>query len=401
MAELKNIRIALSGIYDYSINELGSLNLSLSNAPDWVERKTIYKVYRPASVLAAACEKFKLLPLTHHHPQEEVNSVNFRDLVIGYTGENPFIDYIGDKDEVGIRSNVLLYDDEAQNAYARGEVQLSPGYKALFEWQKGRSPHGDEYDIVMKEINAVNHLALLPSGRGGDDARVLDAKPEHVTIFDMVRLTHDKEDANGAQHSDDNGQFVGNGNNGSKKARKGKLKVLNKEEIKDFIRKHKNSKENERVCLGEVKPEAKTRIKEATGLDTERVILDSDSIRHTFQKPAHNLEIDDLDDMYDVVNTTHDISLSSDTTKRGTPVIIFRKEESNGVYLLMEFRAGKHELELQTAYRQQNRRRHDETSPQANVRNGAVPSDNITQDFKNRKTIFEIVQGTVFDRYGA
>ena len=129
--------------------------------------------------------------------------------------------------------------------------------------------------------------------------------------------------------------------------------------------------------------------------------MDSDSIRHTFQKPAHNLVIDDLDDMYDVVNTTHDISLSSDTTKRGTPVIIFRKEESNGVYLLMEFRAGKHELELQTAYRQQNRRRHDETSPQANVRNGAVPSDNITQDFKNRKTIFEIVQGTVFDLYGA
>ena len=71
--------------------------------------------------------------------------------------------------------------------------------------------------------------------------------------------------------------------------------------------------------MGEVKPEAKTRIKEATGLDTERVILDSDSIRHTFQKPAHNLEVDDLDDMYDVVNTTHDISLSSDTTKRGTP----------------------------------------------------------------------------------
>ena len=338
------------------------------------------------------------MPLTHHHPSGLVDSANFRDLVIGYTGENPFIDYIGKKDEVGIRSNVLLYDNEAQDAYSRGEVQLSPGYIARFAWQQGQSPQGESYDIVMQEIKSVNHLAILPAGRGGEDARVLDSRP---TIFDIVSMTLDKEDGNGLEHSDKNGQFVSNEDNAEKKERKGKLKVLNKEETKDFIRKHKNSKENERVCLGDVKPEAKTRIKKATGLDTTRVILDSDSIRHTFQKPAHNLEIDDLDDMYDVVNTTHDISLSSDTTKRGTPVIIFRKEESNGVYLLMEFRAGKHELELQTAYRQQNRQRHDETSPQANVRNGAVPSDNITQDFKNRKTIFEIVQGTVFDLYGA
>lgn len=176
MAELKNIRIAISGIYDYAFEELPSLRLPFpgQGAPEWVEKKQVYKVYRPASVLAAACSKFSMLPLTHHHPSIPVDGQNFRDLAIGYTGENPFIDYLKDKNEVGIRSTVMLYDDEALNAYEHGEIQLSPGYIASFEWQKGTSPDGKPYDIIMKEITDVNHLALLPAGRGGSDAVVMD-----------------------------------------------------------------------------------------------------------------------------------------------------------------------------------------------------------------------------------
>ena len=188
-------------------------------APEWAQKKDIYKVYRPASVLAAACSKFKLLPLTHHHPSALVDSRNFRDLTIGYTGENPYIDYLDDKDEIGIRSNVLLYDDEAQGAYERSEKQLSPGYIAVFEWQQGKSPHGESYDIVMKEICDVNHLALLPSGRDGEDAVVLDKEPERQTIFDVVRMTKDEQDANGNEHSPSNGQFVSKGEGGTSKGK--------------------------------------------------------------------------------------------------------------------------------------------------------------------------------------
>lgn len=189
MAELKNIRIAVSGIYDYALEELPSLRVAMpgKGAPDWVEEKRIYKVYRPAETLRKACDKFKLLPLTHHHPQSPVDQNNFRDLTIGYTGENPFIDYIAEKDEVGIRSNVMLGDQEAINAYNRGEIQLSPGYVAEFEWKKGTDPHGNAYDIVMKEITGVNHLALLPAGRGGSYAVVLDEAPKRETIFNFVK----------------------------------------------------------------------------------------------------------------------------------------------------------------------------------------------------------------------
>ena len=191
MAELKNIRIAVSGLYDYALEELPTLRIPMpgKGAPEWVEEKRLYKVYRPAPVLGMACAKFANLPLTHHHPRVPVDGQNFRDIAIGWTGEHPEVDYIDETNEVGIKSTCVLYDDEALQAYENGEVQLSPGYIADFEWQKGTTPAGEEYDIIMKKITDVNHVALLPAGRGGEYAVVLDKSPEdkRVTVFDLFR----------------------------------------------------------------------------------------------------------------------------------------------------------------------------------------------------------------------
>lgn len=197
MAELKNIRIAVSGIYDYALEEIPTLRLPLpgQGAPDWAEKKRIYKIYRPAFVLAAACGKFKMLPLTHHHPSTPVDGRNFRKLAVGYTGENPFVDWIKDTDEVGIRSTVMIYDDEALDAYERGEIQLSPGYVASFEWRRGKAPDGQEYDIVMKEITDVNHLALLPAGRGGEYAVVMDGAGRERSVFELAKLITETRDS--------------------------------------------------------------------------------------------------------------------------------------------------------------------------------------------------------------
>ena len=195
MAELKNIRIAVSGIYDYAKEELPTLRVPLpgQGAPGWVEDKRIYKVYRPASVLAAACGKFANLPLTHHHPNAPVDGQNFRDFAMGWTGERPEVDYIGETNEVGIRSTCVLCDDEALRAYGNGEIQLSPGYVAKFEWQQGKAPDGQEYDIIMREITDVNHVALLPAGRGGEYAVVMDGATDRQSVFDIVRETEAKD----------------------------------------------------------------------------------------------------------------------------------------------------------------------------------------------------------------
>ena len=198
MAELKNIRIAVSGIYDYAREELESLNVPLpgQGAPEWAGGKQFYKVYRPAPVLACAVQKFASLPLTHHHPNGLVNGVNFRDLTVGWTGETPVVDYIPDADEVGIRSTCILYDDEALRAYRNGEVQLSPGYTAVFEWKQGTTHGGVPYDIVMKEILDVNHVALLPAGRGGEYAAVLDGAGAKPSVFEIARAKDGAPDGN-------------------------------------------------------------------------------------------------------------------------------------------------------------------------------------------------------------
>lgn len=191
MAELKKIRIAVSGLYDYALEELPTLRIPMpgQGAPDWVEEKRLYKVYRPAPILAAACSKFASLPLTHHHPKSPVDGVNFRDLAVGWTGEHPEVGYIAETDEVGIDSTCVLYDEEALNAYENGEVQLSPGYIAVFEWKKGTAPNGEEYDIIMKEITDVNHVALLPAGRGGEYAVVMDKAVKARTVFEVAKGT--------------------------------------------------------------------------------------------------------------------------------------------------------------------------------------------------------------------
>ena len=216
MAELKNIRIAVSGVYDYAREEvMPMLHLPLpgQGAPDWVEDKKVYKVYRPATVLEAAKDKFKMLPLTHHHPNVAINGQNFQKYAMGYTGETPWVDWIQGKNEVGIRSTVMIYDDEALDAYYRGEIQLSPGYVAEFAWQKGTAPDGQEYDIIMKEIKDVNHLALLPYGRGGTEAVVLDHRR---TIFDEVKetLAKDAEWDESKHQRDDAGKFSSGSQNG-------------------------------------------------------------------------------------------------------------------------------------------------------------------------------------------
>ena len=370
-------------------------------APEWAQKKDIYKVYRPANVLAAACSKFKLLPLTHHHPSALVDSRNFRDLTIGYTGENPFIDYLDDKDEIGIRSNVLLYDDEAQGAYERGEKQLSPGYIATFEWQQGKSPHGESYDIVMKEICDVNHLALLPSGRGGEDAVVLDKEPERQTIFDVVRMTKDEQDANGNEHSPSNGQFVSKGEGGTSKG-KNKDGI---EENDDSGYPEKNYPEYKGTGQKAVDFLVKNKSGQVKGAFNRSDIGDIDvvwgevtnKIEHTGYGLSHIIDKhgDSAAKKLGDVVETGDVTM---TDKRGRIYI----EKDNYRVVIRKSWNGNHKKWIVTGFEKElagNRtvsrsagNNVAETSPQPTT-------DSIAQPEKKIKTIFERVQGTIFDLY--
>ena len=373
--------------------------LSLSTT---IFRGAVAGVYRPAAVLAQACDKFKNLPLTHHHPRTPVDGANFRDLAVGWTGENPTIDYISDTNEVGIRSTCMLYDDEALRAYENGEIQLSPGYVAVFEWSKGKAPSGDEYDIIMKEITDVNHLALLPAGRGGEYAVVMDNGIAHrgqfdeykdkVSVFTLVR----NKLTDGAPKGNDNAaKDHVKKEDGLEESEKAHLKTLLKEKAVQFPV-VPFSKENYDKYLGTPinTPNGKVKLGEnqfAKLQSKNRQDLIG-AIHDTLEKPCFIAEEKSETTLYvkSFIKDNKQKTYMSVVIKRdGLNISISTHEERESQILSKIKKAGV---------------LHEATSDDGTVHDKCVAdttrvvSLTITDDLPKVKSVFEIVKGSVFDR---
>ena len=179
---IKNVAIARSGVYHYAFDELPNLGLKLpdsgsmskSSPPAHHSGSGFFNVYRPATVLARAVDKFVRLPLTLEHPPVMIDGNNFKTYSVGFTGDKADISTTPDGKEVTIHSTLTVVDNDAVRAYYNGVVEVSPGYNAEFDWEDGIAPNGEHYDIVMKEITNVNHLAMCKRGRGGTAACILD-----------------------------------------------------------------------------------------------------------------------------------------------------------------------------------------------------------------------------------
>jgi hypothetical protein len=177
---IKTVIIARSGIYKYRAEELPNLGLSINDAS---EKKEFYLVYRPALVLSRDADKFKMLTLTNGHPNDLVNSQNFKDLAIGYTGEAVNVEWNKEQGEVVLKTKVALVDNQALENYYVGIDEVSPGYLAEFEWQKAKTQKGEEYDIIMTSITNGNHLAMTPKARGGSVACIIDSEGGKMNII--------------------------------------------------------------------------------------------------------------------------------------------------------------------------------------------------------------------------
>jgi hypothetical protein len=174
MARLnKQVAIARSGVYEYSPGALPGLGLSV---PPEKKTQRSFRVFRPPELLIRVKDKFSRLPVTLEHPNRLVDGNNFRELAMGYTGDNVGFEYMPNKVDIRILSTLTLADNEAISAYYRGIIEVSPGYKGVFVWDSGTTPTGEAYDIIMQDITEVNHLALTRQGRGGVAACVLDSR---------------------------------------------------------------------------------------------------------------------------------------------------------------------------------------------------------------------------------
>ena len=143
--------------------------------PPEIGEKSSYVVYRPASVFVSAVHDglFQNMPLTRQHPPGLwVDPLNFRDFVIGFTGDSPELEWVGD--EVSVNGTVVLADIAGVEAYDQGILDLSPGYNAQWRWHKGKTAKGEAFDAVMTRVTATNHLALVNKGRGGALSAIVD-----------------------------------------------------------------------------------------------------------------------------------------------------------------------------------------------------------------------------------
>ena len=80
------------------------------------------------------------------------------------------------------------------------------------------------------------------------------------------------------------------------------------------------------------------------------MLIDKGSVTHSLEKEEHHLSKDDFRKIGKIVNTTTDISIQP-RRHQNNQVLLFREQRTNGLEILMEVRAGKHNLALVTMYR--------------------------------------------------
>ena len=151
-----DVPIARSGIFEYRGFEIGFTGESATR---------MFKVYRPLSAFEPSLLKsFANLPVTDDHPDSDVDTENFRQLAVGMTGDQIYMD--GSYMNAG---KVIVYDKKTIEGIESGKkCQLSIGFNAVFDFgQPGISEEGEPYDGIEIPIKA-NHLGVVTAGKAGD-----------------------------------------------------------------------------------------------------------------------------------------------------------------------------------------------------------------------------------------
>lgn len=175
-------RVARTGVQDYLASELG---MAYSSFPP--ERHVMVNGMRDAHVYVGrpeaevfskdALASLSRVPVTLNHPDVPVTADNWKDLAVGEVGDNVLRD--GD----WIVVNPMIKDAKALIAAETTHKEISMGYTAELV---DAAPDSDaDFDMVNVRFN---HLALVPKGRAGSQARIGDASwgASPVTLEDKA-----------------------------------------------------------------------------------------------------------------------------------------------------------------------------------------------------------------------
>lgn len=154
---LADARIARTGIQLYAGFEVGKPDMAM------------VRVYRPGSevfsqdTLKSAAHR----PVTNDHPDDMVTADNWKEHAVGQTGD----EITGEG--IFIRVPLMVSDGATIRLIEDGKRELSAGYSCELDWTSGKTPGGEAYDAVQKNIR-INHVAIVDAGRAGKQVRIGD-----------------------------------------------------------------------------------------------------------------------------------------------------------------------------------------------------------------------------------
>ncbi len=178
---VKKCRMLRSGVQYYLKEEVPQS--LLEELPPEAQNKKFYSVFRKPEAIIKHLSDFNYIAFVNEHPDVDVTPDNIKMLGIGRVGGNAALEVLPDNN-VYVTNDLIFDDRNAYEDYKKGKVELSIGLDAL--WRKSDNP---DYDFEVYDFTGVNHLALVPRGRAGGSARVIDGvkySEEGAKIMSLV-----------------------------------------------------------------------------------------------------------------------------------------------------------------------------------------------------------------------
>lgn len=154
-------RVARTGVQHYLADELGSIAFDAG-----FKSGDVVRVYRHEDQVFSdsVMRSITRVPVTVDHPPESITADNWAKYAVGEVGDT--VSHQGE----WIVVSPMIKDASAIDAVRTTHKEISMGYQANIV----KARDGLDADFEMTELR-MNHLALVPKGRAGKEARIGDS----------------------------------------------------------------------------------------------------------------------------------------------------------------------------------------------------------------------------------
>lgn len=164
---VKKCRMLRSGVQIYTKDEVPKE--LLSQLPKEKQNQQVFSVYRRPEAVVKHLKDFNYISFVNGHPSYDVTPENHKSLEIGKVGGKAELEVCEDGN-VYVCNDLVFDEQSAYDEYKEGKVELSIGLEAVWVLSDNAN-----YDFEVIDFTHVNHLALVPRGRAGGLAKILDS----------------------------------------------------------------------------------------------------------------------------------------------------------------------------------------------------------------------------------